>query len=357
MSENTSLPAWTDRRLIMCAGPGGVGKTTCAASIALTLAAHGKRVIAVTIDPSKRLAQSLGLSAENLQGEIAQIQNHGMTLDALVLNPRWVFDRVVRACFNEQARADAVMGHPMYRAAAEQLAGALEFAAMARVQMLLESNEYDTIVLDTPPTANALDFLRAPARLKRLVKNPATQIFVKTSKLGSALVGVGQATIYKVLEKIGGAEVLKQLEVFFRDFSQVLEVFYHHAEHFEATLHSQACGVVLVTTPTSVSVREACVFLEILASQKIARDALVLNQVDPPLLLEDDWQLSLQKLGATPQIVEAVQAAQIRGDIETLCLQLKSVAPEAGLHKVERWVHAPQTLEELEQLGRGLMTG
>ena len=150
-------------QVLLCMGPGGVGKTTCAAALALAEAARGRRVVVVTIDPSYRLAQALGISSDgDAAGTLKSVElpeGQG-ALDALLLDSSAVFDAVVRAGATSEAAASAMLENSIYQATSRYLGGALEYAAMARLQMLYEEARHDLIVLDTPPAANALEFWR-----------------------------------------------------------------------------------------------------------------------------------------------------------------------------------------------------
>ena len=166
------------RRVVLCVGPGGVGKTTCAAALALGSAQRGRRVLVVTIDPSRRLAQALGFHstgagtpieggtpvAVELPPNQAPGGRPGGSLHALWLATEQVFAELVRTYAETPAAADAILHNPIYKAMAANLGGALEYAAMAKLQLLHAARSYDLIVLDTPPTANAIDFLTARDR-------------------------------------------------------------------------------------------------------------------------------------------------------------------------------------------------
>jgi len=272
-----------DRRLVLCVGPGGVGKTTCAAALALHAAEEGRRVIVVTIDPSRRLAQALGFSTETSGEIVAVLREDEVHLDALILDGAKVFDSIVRTHSSNPAMTEKILSSRFYQATAKHLSGALEFAAMARVQMLVDAGDHDLIVLDTPPTANAMDFLNAPKRVRELIDNPGARLLAGTGRLGARLLGLGGSVFRKTLERLGGGQFLGDLGAFLREFADVLGEFQRRGGDFEQLLRSRATGVLLVTSASPFSVREAHDFLDQLADYGLRIDAALLNRIDPEL--------------------------------------------------------------------------
>ncbi|HEY8378321.1 MAG TPA: ArsA-related P-loop ATPase [Nannocystis sp.] len=278
------LSAGPQRRVLLCVGPGGVGKTTCAAALALGAARQGKKVLVVTIDPSRRLAQALGQDRGRAGEELPVSLPEGCagSLHALLLAPDVVFDRIVQAYAESPAAARQITQNPIYRAIAENLGGALEYAAMAQLQILHAEGRYELIVLDTPPTANAIDFLSAPDRIHEIVTNPATKLISGGGKIGARLLGVGNGVVLKALGAIGGGEFLAELGAFLRDFSGVLAAFEQRAGDFSTLLTSPDTGVVLASSAAPLSVREALDFLKVLHERGLRVDSVVLNRVLPP---------------------------------------------------------------------------
>ena len=283
-SGNDPLSAAPPRRVVLCVGPGGVGKTTCAAALALGAARQGQRVLVVTIDPSRRLAQALGHDRARAGTELPVPLPAGGrgSLHALLLATEVVFDRIVHAYAESPAAARQITGNPIYRAIAENLGGALEYAAMAQLQLLHAERRYDLIVLDTPPTANAIDFLSAPERIHEVATNPATKLISGGGKLGARLLGVGNGLVLKTLSAIGGGEFLTELGAFLRDFAGVIAAFQQRAGDFSSLLTSPETGVVLATSAAPLSVREGLDFLKVLHERGLRVDGVVLNRVLPP---------------------------------------------------------------------------
>lgn len=290
-SSSTSHPLSqghpASRKIVLCVGPGGVGKTTCAAALALAAARGGRRVLVVTIDPSRRLAQALGFAASVQPGVELPVQTPALantegSLHALLLDGQVVFDRLVAAYATDAAQAKRIVNNPLYKTMTEHLGGALEYAAIAQLRLLHREGRYDLIVLDTPPTANALDFLQAPERIQELVTNPAIRLLTGTGRLGSRLLGVGNGLVLKVLGAMGGGEFVRDLGIFLRDFSVVLDQFHRQAGDFQALLTSETTGAFLVTSAATFSVREAVAFLGVLHGRSLRVDGVVLNRVTPP---------------------------------------------------------------------------
>ena len=276
------------RRVVLCVGPGGVGKTTCAAALALGSAQRGRRVLVVTIDPSRRLAQALGFNSAVDGGRPVPVPlpgggaGQGGSLHALWLASEHVFAELVRAYAASPEAAAAILRNPIYKAMAENLGGALEYAAMAKLQLLHAAREYDLIVLDTPPTANAIDFLSAPERIHELATNPAARLLTGGGKLGARLLGIGNSLVLRTLSTLAGSSFISELGAFLRDFSTVLGAFQARAGDFQSLLTSPDTGVVLATSASPFSVREALDFLAVLHERGLRVDSVVLNRVLPP---------------------------------------------------------------------------
>ncbi len=293
LSTTDPLAFAAARRVVLCVGPGGVGKTTCAAALALGSAQRGRKVLVVTIDPSRRLAQALGFPSEAATGTgvaaglpqpvILPAGGAGTgSLDALWLATEQVFAELVRTYAADTTAAEAILRNPIYTAMARNLGGALEYAAMAKLQMLHAARSYDLIVLDTPPTANAIDFLGAPERIHELATNPAARLLTGGGRLGSRLLGIGNSLVLRTLSSMAGSSFITELGAFLRDFSSVLSAFQARAGDFQSLLTSPETGVVLATSASPFSVREALDFLRVLHERGLRVDSVVLNRVLPP---------------------------------------------------------------------------
>ncbi len=287
LSTTDPLAFAAARRVVLCVGPGGVGKTTCAAALALGSAQRGRRVLVVTIDPSRRLAQALGFTSAVDGGRPLPVplpggDSNGGSLHALWLASEHVFAELVQAYAATPEAAAAILRNPIYQAMAKNLGGALEYAAMAKLQLLYAAREYDLIVLDTPPTANAIEFLSAPERIHELATNPAARLLTGGGKLGARLLGIGNSLVLRTLSTLAGSSFITELGAFLRDFSTVLFAFQARAGDFQSLLTSPDTGVVLATSASPFSVREALDFLAVLHERGLRVDSVVLNRVLPP---------------------------------------------------------------------------
>ncbi|MEZ4452679.1 MAG: ArsA-related P-loop ATPase [Nannocystaceae bacterium] len=371
-SPSTSDPlrhAQPPRRVVLCVGPGGVGKTTTAATLALGAAAGGQKVLVVTIDPSRRLGQALGFEGAPAGVELAvdapELAGSGGSLHALLLDGRVVFDRLVRAYAATPEVAASTIQNPIYRATAENLGGALEYAAIAQLQLLHAEGRYDLIVLDTPPTANAMEFLAAPERVSELVSNPATRLLTGGGKLGSRLLGIGNGIVIRTLSTIGGGDFLRDLGDFLRDFSGVLEAFRARAGDFQALLTSASTGVILTTSASPFSVREALQFLAVLHERALRVDGVILNRVLPPFPPLPNESLLRPALAAQiegpiePVLRDITEAyAGLRSEGERGLDALRAIAgayPSLPVWALPRQEPPPTSLEDLRRLG-GLFT-
>jgi anion-transporting ArsA/GET3 family ATPase len=353
------------RSIVLCVGPGGVGKTTTAATLALQAACRGQKVLVVTIDPSRRLGQALGFENAPAGTELAvdspAIAGTGGSLHALLLDGRVVFDRLVAAYAPSKATAAAIVKNPIYRATTENLGGALEYAAIAQLQLLHAEGRYDRIVLDTPPTANALDFLVAPERIQELVNNPATRLLTGGGRLGSRILGIGNGIVIKTLSTIGGGDFVRDLGEFLRDFSEVLEAYRNRAGDFQELLASPAAGVILTTSASPFSVREAVNFLGVLRGRGLRVDGVILNRVLPPFaplpaldLLRPPLarQLGDQADAALERIVAAYAGLRAEGEHSLAAVRvIREAHADLPIWALPRQEPPPTALSDLHALG------
>ena len=360
---NSASTLFIDRRLVLCVGPGGVGKTTCAAALALQAATSGRKVVVVTIDPSRRLAQALGLEGGETGEVVPVLREPGMVLDALILDGAKVFDSIVRSCASDPKTAQAILSSRMYQATAQRLSGALEFAAMARVQMLVDAGQHDLIILDTPPTANAIDFLEAPKRVRELIDNPGARLLAGTGRVGARILGLGSSVLSKTLETIGGGAFIGDLGAFLREFSGVLEEFHRRGGDFEKLLRSKATGVLLVTTASTFSVREAGEFPGQLEDYGLRIDAVVLNRIDAMLPEAPDRARFDAALGEMDgqereRLWVAYQGARALGERTRRSIEaIREAQPKLRIWTAPRHTDPPDTVPELRMLGREIFLG
>jgi anion-transporting ArsA/GET3 family ATPase len=271
------------KRIVICAGPGGVGKTTTSAAVAAGLARQGHRVAVVTIDPAKRLADALGL--DGLDDTPRHVDVVEGDLWALMLDSKRTFDDLIdRVAPNEAARDD-VLANPIYQQLSSAVAGTQEFTAIAKLHELDLSGEFDVLVLDTPPSRNALDFLDAPDRLTGFLQGRAVRMFLRPGRL----LGVGTGVVFSALRKATGVALLDDLSTFFRALGEMIPELAERGAHVKELLRSPSTVFLLVTSLEHEPVAETIAFHGKLGDLPFG--ALVVNKVHPPV--PDDEPLDL----------------------------------------------------------------
>jgi anion-transporting ArsA/GET3 family ATPase len=274
------------QRILVCMGAGGVGKTTISAALALGLAQRGQKVAVVTIDPAKRLASALGLA--QLSGEPRRIAPamfaaQGVEIDgelwAMMLDAKRTFDEIItRLEPDEQARAE-ILSNPVYRELSTAVAGSHELSAIAKLYELYEEHDFDVIVLDTPPSRNALDFLSAPTRLLGFLEGRALQVFLAPGGLTARVFGRGTALVFSIFARVTGVDMLKELSTFFRSLSGVIEGFGARTRDVAALLRAPQTSFLVVTSPEPEPAREARFVAERLAAAGMPVGELIVNRV------------------------------------------------------------------------------
>jgi anion-transporting ArsA/GET3 family ATPase len=265
-----------DGRLCICVGAGGVGKTTVAAAIACARAARGERVAVVTIDPAPRLAQALGF--DELTGEPRRVPGAG-ELWAMRLDPKRTLDELIASLApNEQARERA-LSNRIYRELSGAVAGSQEFSAVAKLYELDRDGSFDAIVLDTPPSRNALDFLEAPARLTRFFEGRALRLLLSQGGLATRAASRAGAPLLGVLGRLTGAGVLREITAFFTAIAGMVDALAARAAAVQALLGDPATSFVLVSSPRREALEEAIAFAAELRRAKLTLATLVVNRV------------------------------------------------------------------------------
>lgn len=316
-----------ERRILVCVGSGGVGKTTTAATLALAAARRGKRTLVLTIDPARRLANSLGLSSlgHQVQEVDPQLVHKGAPvangrLFAMMLDQKQAFDEVVAKHAKDPAAVTRILANPVYAQISGSLAGAQEYAAMAKLHDFDASGAYDLIVVDTPPTAHALDFLDAPRKLSEAIDSPAIEWFRKLQGEGGSrwsFVGKSGAFILKRLAKFVGSKFIDDLGVFFTEFNDILGGFRKRAEETFALLRQPRVGFLLVASPEPMAVREALAFHERLVQAGMPFVGFVVNKVHASYPIRTDRAQVEGLLAAQPSIA----ALGLSGTTRTMAAQ------------------------------------
>src|SRR3954470_6870290 len=220
----TVEPLLEGKRMVICAGSGGVGKTTTAAAVALGLAERGAKVAVVTIDPARRLANALGLDSLSNEPTRVALEADG-ELWAMMLDAKRTFDQLIEHLAPDERTRDEVLGNRIYQQLSNAVAGSQEFTAIAKLYELDESGDFDVLVLDTPPSRNALDFLDAPQRLKGFFGGRAVRMFLRPAGLSGKVLGRGTGMVFSLLKRVTGVDLLQDLSVFFRTLGGMIDGF------------------------------------------------------------------------------------------------------------------------------------
>jgi anion-transporting ArsA/GET3 family ATPase len=276
------------KRMCIVAGSGGVGKTTTAAALAMGLAAEGRRVAVVTIDPARRLADSLGLEELGNEPRLVdpeRFAGHGLQMRgelwAMMLDAKRTFDELIERLAPDERTRDDILGNRIYAELSGAVAGSQEFTAIAKLYELDRSGRFDVIVLDTPPSRNALDFLDAPDRLTHFFEGRAVKLFLAPTGLAAKVMGRGTGVVFSILKRVTGVDLLTDLGTFFRALSGVLDGFVERAAGVKALLADPATTFLIVTSPQREPVAEAIYFHGKLREAGMPFGGLIVNRVDP----------------------------------------------------------------------------
>jgi anion-transporting ArsA/GET3 family ATPase len=275
------------KRVCICAGSGGVGKTTTSAAIAAGMAARGHRVAVLTIDPAKRLADSLGLpELGNTERQVdpALFEQLGIELGdgelwAMMLDAKATLDEMVRTHAPDAETRERILENRIYQQLSAALAGSQEYAAMERLFEIWSEDRYDMLVLDTPPSRNALDFLDAPQRLTQFIEGRAMQVFIKPTGLGMKIFGRGAGMMFGILRRITGVDLLEDLGEFFEAFSGMVGGFRERAKRVNELLASPETSFVVVCGPQGEPIDEAVYFHRKLVEAGFPFGGVIVNKV------------------------------------------------------------------------------
>jgi anion-transporting ArsA/GET3 family ATPase len=274
------------KRVCVCVGAGGVGKTTVSAALALGLAIEGRRVVVVSIDPARRLAGALGLT--ELPGEPHRIDErtlveHGVhargELWAMMLDSKRTFDELIARLAPDERAREEVLSNRVYRELSSASAGSQEFTAVAKLYELHRDERWDAIVLDTPPSRDALDFLDAPDRLSRFLDGRALKVFLAPGGVTRGLFGRGAGLMLSVFARVTGVNLVGELSGFFGSLAGLTDGFRERARGVEQLLRDSRTSFLIVTSPEHEPAREAEFLHAQLAREKMSFDGLIVNRV------------------------------------------------------------------------------
>jgi anion-transporting ArsA/GET3 family ATPase len=273
-------------RVIVCCGSGGVGKTTTAAAIGIAAAAAGRNVAVITIDPAKRLADALGIDELGNDPKEVAVAGTG-SLHALMLDTKATFDAVVRRSASSPAQAEKILANSLYGNISSSLSGTQEYMAAEKVHELVNAltptgaHRFDLVVIDTPPTRNAVDFLTAPRRLVRFLDNTVFRALMASGRGTMRIVGVAAQTVLRPLTKIVGAGIVDDAIEFFRAFDGMEAGFRDRATEVLELLSDVSSAWVVVTAARPEPVAEAEWFADTLTANGISVQALIVNRTQP----------------------------------------------------------------------------
>src|SRR4051794_38329615 len=276
------------KRVVICAGSGGVGKTTSSAAIALGLAARGARVAVVTIDPAKRLADALGVEELGNEPHLVdptRFAGHGIEgrgeLWAMMLDAKRTFDELIGRLAPGRRTRDDVLANRIYQQLSTAVAGSQEFTAVAKLYDLVRSDRYDVVVLDTPPSRNALDFLDAPDRLTNFFEGRTLRAFLAPTGLAARVMGRGTGVVFGVLKRVTGVDLLNDVSLFLRSLGGLIDGFRERAAAVKAVLRDPATLFLIVTSPERDPVDEAIFFHGKLREAGMPFGGVIVNRVQP----------------------------------------------------------------------------
>jgi anion-transporting ArsA/GET3 family ATPase len=380
-SEDALASLVETRRVLVTVGAGGVGKTTTAAALGVAAAQRGKRVLCLTIDPAKRLAESLGIArmtTEAVTVDSARFASAGIpvkgSLTAMMLDTKRTFDELVIKYSSSKAKADKLLSNKLYKYVSTSLAGTQEYMAMEKLVAVKDDPRYDLVVLDTPPTANALDFLDAPERLMEALDSATMKWFVQAFQSGGKfslnLIARSAATILRTIGRITGGGFLEAMAEFIAELNDLFGGFKERAARVQQALRGNEVAFVLVTSPSPPAIKEVLFFAERLAEANMPRGALVVNRFHLPpalakegiteadaaagittrsLALEDDAPARLVRAHADAVRLAGLDAGHVRA--------LESAAPGTPIVRVAELETDVHDLALLGRIADVLMAG
>jgi len=357
-------------RILVCCGAGGVGKTTTSAALALAAAEAGRTVVVLTIDPARRLAQSLGLV--ELDNEPRQVHIPGDAgtgaegeLHAMMLDMKRTFDDVV-AAHSTPERAQAILDNPFYQTLSSSFSGTQEYMAMEKLGQLRASDQWDLIIVDTPPSRSALDFLDAPNRMSRFLDGAMIRLLTAPSRTGLKIASAGFMFFSRIISKILGGQLLRDISAFVAALDTMFGGFRERATATYELLRRPGTWFVVVATPEPDALREASYFVDRLSSEGMPLAGLVLNRTHPPATTT----LSATRAeGAAEEVADAggpgaeIAAAALRVHAERMALagreqhladRFTSAHPEVAVRAVPATAGDVHDLDGLRVMGEQL---
>ena len=321
-------------QVIVCCGSGGVGKTTTSAALALRAAEMGRKVVVLTIDPARRLAQSMGIEKlDNVPRPVPGVDaSAGGSLDAMMLDMKRTFDDVVLAQASPE-KAQAILTNPFYVTLSSSFAGTQEYMAMEKLSQLRQdsrkSGRWDLIVVDTPPARSALDFLDAPERLSGFLDGRFIRLLLAPAKGPAKLMTAGMGAVTSTMAKIVGAQVLKDLQMFVAAFDTLFGGFRNRAQQTYEMLQTRETAFLVVAAPEPDALREAAYFVERLDSEHMPLAGLVVNRATAEL----EGLSAEQAIAAAERLESAGSTSPTAGMLRLHADRMRRVAREKRLRQ------------------------
>jgi len=365
-----ALVADRDTRIIVCCGSGGVGKTTTSAALALAAAEAGRQVVVLTIDPARRLAQSLGLVELDNEPRVVETPGAEGELSAMMLDMKRTFDDVVSA-HSTPERAEVIFANPFYQALSSSFAGTQEYMAMEKLGQLRASERWDLVIVDTPPSRSALDFLDAPNRMSRFLDGTMIRLLTAPARAGGRagvrLMGAGFMLFSRIISKILGGQLLNDISAFVSALDTMFGGFRERATATYELLRQPGTAFVVVAAPEPDALREASYFVDRLSTEGMPLAGLVLNRTHPPATTK---QLGARAEAAAEAVADAggtgaeLAAGALRVHAERMTLATReqrladrftSAHPEVPVRTVPAAAGDVHDLEGLRVMGEALL--
>ena len=342
----------TQKKIVVCVGPGGVGKTTTAAAFAALAARAGRKTLVSTIDPAPRLADALGVPLSSEPTPVPPEVSRALgiapgLLHVARLDTSRAFARLVEEQVADLKMRRRIFENPIYRQITTTLTGSQEYAATLALYDIVHRHDFDLVVLDTPPTAHALDFIEAPRRIADAISSPAIKWFVRPTDVGRfslQRVRAGGALVMGRMAKFVGSRFLEDVAAFLTDFQLVLGGFLERAQSIETLLRQPDVAFLLVLAPEAPAVDEAIYFAKRLRGAGLPLAAFVVNRVHSRPGLVDAGEIAA-RLRDRPEMADVVPGDLARGaeDLARTARDFQQLADAEGLEKARLSALAPET--------------
>ncbi|GAA3386938.1 ArsA family ATPase [Cryptosporangium minutisporangium] len=365
-----ALLADADTRIIVCCGSGGVGKTTTAAALGLRAAETGRRTVVLTIDPARRLAQSMGLSElDNVPRRVKGVESAaGGELHAMMLDMKRTFDEVVLA-HTDPERAEEIFANPFYQAMSSSFSGTQEYMAMEKLSQLRAADEWDLIIVDTPPSRSALDFLDAPQNLARFLDGRLLKLLLAPAKSGGRgmlkMMSASFGLFSRVITKVLGTQLLDDVSTFVAALDSMFGGFRERAQRTYDLLKTPGTAFVVVAAPEPDAVREASYFADRLLAEGMPLAGLVLNRVhatEVPGLSAAEALTAAEELERTDGSSVTAEVLRLHAGLSRLVERERRIAagfttahPEVPVVEVPAEAEDVHDLDGLRRVGAALV--